>query len=176
MSDILCNMLQKSTDLLEKTGEILQEFNAFCEQHGLIGKVQADHIGLKCSSNELYESQRKVFEHDSKFIYQSIISKRIISIVGLTHGLKTSVGSLNYLELSDQKPDGSQKDSIDHLEIIPVGISYQELVDDLTMKGVVLQEKIKPHHTTYDIVLASGFVIKLSREMLIDKIKRGEMA
>ncbi len=168
-------MIKNSTDLREITKPFLEEFDTFCREYGLVGKVKADHIGLKCSSKELYESQRSFFEFESRFVYQSIISKRRISIVGLTEGLVTSVGLLNYLELSDQKPDGSQKDAVDHLEIVPVRISYQELVDDLQSKKVMLRETIKPHHTTHDIVLSSGFIVKLSQEMLINKIKREEM-
>lgn len=175
MSDILCNMLQKSTDLIEKTGEILQEFNAFCVHHGLIGKVQADHIGLRCSSRELFEYQRSLFEHDSTFMYQSIISKRRIAIIGLRNGLETIVGPLNYLELSDQKPDNSQQDRIDHLEIVPTTITYEELVAMLQDNGVDLKEVVRPHHTTYDIVLPSGFMVKLSQQMLLEKIKQEEM-
>jgi predicted metalloenzyme YecM len=168
-------MLENSSDLPKVATPYLEEFDAFCRVHDLIGLVQADHIGLKCSSKEKYEFQRSLFEHDSRFIYQSIISKRRISIIGLSVGLETTVGSLDYLELSDQKPDGSQKDLVDHLEIVPTGCSYDELVSQLKMKGVAMKEIIRPHHTTYDIALPSGFLVKLSREMLIDKIKREEM-
>lgn len=168
-------MLKNSLDLVEVSKSFLDEFDLFCKDIELLGKVKADHIGLKCSSKEVYELQRSYFEFNSRFIYQSIISKRRISIIGLMEGLVTSVGPLNYLELSDQKPDGSQKDIMDHLEIVPVGISYQELVDDLKNKKVVIKETVKPHHTTYDIVLPSGFIVKLSQEILIEKIKREEM-
>ncbi len=168
-------MLENSADLPNVTTLLLQEFNAFCIANDLIGKAQADHIGLRCSSREKYEFQRCLFEHDSRFVYQSIISQRRISIIGLSSGLETVVGPLNYLELSDQKPDGSQKDLVDHLEIVPTGCSYEELVSHMKAKGVVMKEIIRPHHTTYDVVLPSGFNIKLSQEFLVDKIKRDEM-
>lgn len=90
-------------------------------------------------------------------------------------GVKTIVGELRYIELSDQKPDNSQKDCIDHLEVVPAGISYEELISDLQKTGVMLKEIIRPHHATYDVVLPSGFIVKISREMLVDKIKREEM-
>ncbi len=137
--------------------------------------MQADHIGLKCSSKEKYEFQRELLEYESRFLYQSIISKRRISIVGLNVGLDTIVGSLNYLELSDQKPDNSQIDHIDHLEIVPTSISYEALLETLKGNGVEIKEVVRPHHTTHDIVLPSGFIVRLSHEMLIDKIKREEM-
>ena len=169
-------MIKNSAELVEIVKPYLEEFDTFCKAYNLLGKVKADHLGLTCSSKEVYELQRSYFEFTSRFIYQSIISKRRISIIGLTEGLVTSVGPLNYLELSDQKPDGSQRDIVDHLEVVPVGLSYQELVDDLKTKGVALKDTIKPHHSTYDVILSSGFIVKLSREMLVDKIKRDEMA
>jgi hypothetical protein len=124
---------------------------------------------------EKYESQRRLFESDSRFMYQSIVSKRRISIVGLTAGLETIVGKINYLELSDQKPDGSQKDQIDHLEIVSKEGSHEDLVSHLQAKGVTMKEIVRPHHTTYDIIMPSGFIVRLSHELLIDKIRREEM-
>jgi predicted metalloenzyme YecM len=168
-------MVKNSLDLAESSKSFLNEFNLFCKDNNLLGKVKADHIGLKCSSKEVYELQRSYFEFESRFIYQSIISKRRISIIGLTQGLETTVGPLNYLELSDQKPDGSQKDIIDHLEIVPVTTTYEELVRHLQAQGVKLKEVVRPHHTTYDIVLTSGFIVRLSPTMLVDKIKEEEM-
>lgn len=168
-------MLQNTTDLELLSKSQREEFNVFCNSCNLVGKVSADRIGLKCDSALQYETRRKLFEFDSRFVYQSIISKRRISIIGLLEGLSTVVGNLNYLELSDQKPDGSQKDNVDHLEIVPTSISYEELVSIITEKGYKLKETIKPHHSTYDVILPSGFVVKLSREMLVDKIKRNEL-
>lgn len=168
-------MLQNTADLELLSKSQREEFDTFCAECNLTSKVTADHIGLKCSSTEQYEMRRKVFEFDSRFMYQSIISKRRISIIGLSEGLSTMVGNLNYLELSDQKPDGTQKDVVDHLEIVPTSISYEELVSIITEKGYTLKETIKPHHSTYDVILPSGFVVKLSREMLVDKIKRDEL-
>lgn len=168
-------MLQNTIDLEFISKNQRDEFDAFCLDSNLVGKVSADHIGLKCSSAEIYEKQRLVFEFNSRFVYQSIISKRRISIIGLLEGLPTVVGDLNFLELSDQKPDGTQKDVVDHLEIVPTSISYEELVSIITEKGYMLKETIKPHHSTYDVILPSGFVVKLSREMLVDKIKRDEL-
>jgi predicted metalloenzyme YecM len=168
-------MLQNTIDLESVSKNQRDEFNAFCSDCNLVGKISADHIGLKCSSTELYEKQRLLFEFNSRFVYQSIISKRRISIIGLMEGLPTVAGNLNFLELSDQKPDGTQKDIVDHLEIVPTSISYEVLVSIIREKGYTLKETIKPHHSTYDVVLPSGFVVKLSREMLVDKIKRDEL-
>ncbi len=168
-------MLKNSNDLGATTAPFIEEFNRFCSDHNLLGKINADHIGLKCSSSELYEKQRSFFEFQGKFVYQSIISKRRISIIGLLDVINTEVGELRYLELSDQKPDNSQKDYIDHLEVVPIGMTYNELLLLLQSSGVVFKEIVRSHHTTHDTVLPSGFIIRLSHEMLIDKIKREEM-
>lgn len=168
-------MLQNTSDLKILVNKYLEEFNSFCEQNELVGKVAADHVGLKCSTKAKYEFQRELFEVDSRFLYQSIISKRRISIIGLNEGLETVVGPLNYLELSDQKSDGSQIDLIDHLEIVPITISYEGLLEIIKNNGIEVKEIIRPHHTTHDVVLPSGFIVRLSHEMLIDKIKREEM-
>jgi predicted metalloenzyme YecM len=168
-------MLNNVADLEIVSKDKIEEFNAFCAHCELVGKVHADHIGLKASSADVYEKQRRLFEFGARFVYQSIISKRRISVIGLASGLPTAVGTLNFLELSDQKPEGTQKDSIDHLEIIPVTISYEDLVSVIGKSGYMVKETVKPHHTTYDVILSSGFIVKLSREMLIDKIKKEEL-
>ena len=168
-------MLQNLEDLAELAKKPLEEFNAFCIEHELLGKVVADHIGFKCGSSETYVGIRAALESKVAFLYQSIISNRRISILGLPQGLPSRVGPLNYLQLSDQKPDGSQVDGIDHLEIVPLSVTYEGLLADLQARHVKMKEIIRPHHITYDIVLPSGFIIKLSREMLLDKIKREEM-
>lgn len=168
-------MITNTHDLEIASKSFLEEFDSFCDMYQLTSLLQADHIGLKCSSKEIFESTRASFEKESRFVYQSIISQRRISIIGLVEGLKTSVGNLNYLELSDQKPNGSQVDSIDHLEVVPQGITYEELIKIMQEKGVVLQETVKPHHSTFDVQLSSGFVVKFSREFLVDKVKRDEM-
>ena len=168
-------MLENSNALGQVIASRIDELNRFCEENYLIGKVVVDHIGLKCSSKEKYEALRSVFEGASRFIYQSIISSRRIAIIGLIETVPTEIGDLKYLELSDQKVDGSQGDGFDHIEIVPTTILYEELIEMLTEKGLQLKEAVRIHHTTHDIKLPSGFIIRLSREMLLEKIKREEV-
>lgn len=168
-------MTPSSASFDELTKPLVDQFNAFCKEYGLVGVVQADHVCIKCSSSLVYESWRKNFEGTSSFIYQSIISKRRISVVGIASPIETVVGNIKYVELSDQKLDSSQTDCVDHIEIVPTTISYQELVTFLKSKNVEMGEVVRLHHSTYDIKLPSGFTIKLSREFLVDKIKREEM-
>jgi predicted metalloenzyme YecM len=154
---------------------LVSQLDTFCKEAGLVGLVQADHISIKCSSSVVYEARRKDHEDKSTFIYQSIISGRRISVIGLKDVIPTEIGHIKYLELSDQKPDNSQTDRIDHIEIVPTGISYDELVAKIQASGANLKETVRPHHTTHDVILPSGFEVRLSKEMLIDKIKREEM-
>lgn len=154
---------------------LIGQFNAFCEENDLIGLVQADLVCVKCSDSEIYEARRKDAETRSHFIYQTVVSGRRISVIKLKDVISTAVGNIEYLELCDQKPDNSQDDRISHIEIVPITISYNELIDKLKEKGVALRESIRPHHSTHDVILPSGFSIRLYPEFLIDKIKRVEI-
>ncbi len=88
-------MLENITDLQKVAGEKIAEFNEFCCGHDLAHLLKADHIGIKCSAKEKYEFQRGLFDFESEFIYQSIISQRRITIVGLRGGgLKAWLGVL----------------------------------------------------------------------------------
>jgi predicted metalloenzyme YecM len=153
---------------------LVAQFNSFCEKNGLIGLVQADLICIKCSDSEIYEARRKDAEGRSQFIYQTMVSGRRISLIKLRDAIPTAVGTIEYLELCDQKPDNSQDDRISHIEIVPISVSYNELLDTLKEKGIELKESIRPHHSTHDIKLPSGFSIRIYPEFLIDKIKRTE--
>jgi len=167
-------MQDSPSTLSEMAKALVLQLNTFAETNELVGKVKADHISIKCSTNEIFEKRREGFEFDSTFIYQSIISKRRIAIIGLKDPLQTNVGEIKYLELSDQKEDRSQIDRIDHVELVPTSVSYDDLVASLKSK-VEVKEIVRPHHVTHDIVLPSGFIVRLSKEMLIDKIKREEL-
>ena len=159
----------------ENSSGIVEHFNEFILKHNLHNLVQVDHVCYKCESGEQFESIRRLFESSSEFIYQSIISKRRIAIVKFKKGVETSIGTIMYLELSDQKPDGSQKDGFDHIEIIPLTESIQSFAEKLSSEGENISKVERPHHTTYDLEVGNGFSIKLSAEPLIGKIKREEM-
>ena len=137
--------------------------------------VHIDHICYKCDSREEYEQLRALFEYDDSFIYQSIISKRRIAVIGFAQPLISQYGDIWYLELSDQKPDGSQKSSVDHIELISSQVGYSELLQRFSLPDLVIEENIKPHHSTHDIVFPNGVKIKLSHGKLVDKIYRDEM-
>lgn len=137
--------------------------------------ARADHICFKCASSQEFEQMRAMFEGSSTFIYQSIISKRRIAIVKFAEPLKTKLGDIWFLELSDQKPDNSQTSGFDHIEIYPTNGSIDDLAADLAATGVTLEKIVRPHHTTYDGFIEGTFKIRLEAEALVDKIKAMEM-
>jgi predicted metalloenzyme YecM len=137
--------------------------------------ARADHICYKCGDREEYERLRAFFEPYSSFVYQSIISARRIAIIKFTIPITTELGDIWYLELSDQKPDGSQMSGFDHIEIYPQIGSLDAFALQLERQGIVLEKTIRPHHTTYDTLLSPSFKIRLEPDALIDKIKRDEM-
>lgn len=148
-------------------------FNAWAER--MNPAAHADHICYKCGSHDEFESLRALFEPASDFIYQSIISNRRIAIIKFTNPISTALGEISFLELSDQKPDGSQVSGFDHIELYPAQGTIETLVQLLELQGVSFEKTIRPHHTTFDSVLETGFKIRLEEEPLVEKIKRDEM-
>lgn len=154
---------------------IVRCFDAFVATHALAGKAGADHICYKCGSTESFESLRAMFEGESEYVFQSVISKRRIAIIRLKRGIETSLGTIVFLELSDQKPDGSQSDGFDHVEAYAVGRSYDDMVADLAASVEVVKIE-RPHHVTHDVDMGSGFTFRCTQGPLIDKIRDAEMA
>ncbi|MCR4312206.1 MAG: VOC family protein [Candidatus Uhrbacteria bacterium] len=151
----------------------VNDFNAWSKRH--LPQAAADHICYKCDNTAEFEQLRKLFEADSTFIYQSIISKRRIAIIRFTKPLVTDLGDVWLLELSDQKPDGSQMSGFDHFEIYPTTGPLENLAQDLITKGVDLEKIERPHHTTFDGQITPSLKIRLEPEPLLVKIKAEEM-
>jgi len=166
-------MLSSVEHFYDNAERYVKLFNYFVKKHSLGGIAKADHICYKCSSSESFESIREIFESESKFIYQSIISGRRIAIIGLFEDIDSSLGKISYLELSDQKVDGSQKEGFDHIEAYPIKGTYKEMIDKL--KSEKIKEVVRPHHTTHDIDIGDGFLFRCTTEPLLEKIKREEL-
>lgn len=150
-------------------------FNAFAQEHGLASRAAADHICYKCGSSARFEELRRSFETDSAFVYQSIIAKRRIALIRFRDPVETALGPITLLELSDQKPDNSQTDGFDHIEIYPTQGSTDDLVAHLQSRGVAMETVVRPHHTTHDIRLPGNFLVRIEDEPLLTKVKREEM-
>ena len=161
-------------DFFAEAETYIKLFDAFAEKHTLQGKASADHICYKCGSAETFEKIRSMFENESEYLYQSIISKRRIAIIRFKDGIQTLLGTINFLELSDQKPDGSQHDGFDHIEAFPIGWTYDTMVDALKTTETVVHIE-RPHHTTDDIDIGNGFLFRCTHGPLVEKIKKLEM-
>ena len=161
-------------EFYKKAQEKINIFNEFCIDYDIESVSTVDHFGLRCSSHHIYRQVQEIFTYESNYIYESINSNRPISIISLKKPIKTKLGELKYLELSDQKKDNSQTDIFDHFEIISKSLTYIDFVETIKNRGCNLIENKKVHHSTYDIVY-KGIKIKLSEEKLIEKIKKEEM-
>lgn len=134
----------------------------------------ADHLCYKCSSRDEFEAIRAMFETGSAYLHQSIISNRRIAIIKFLAPIPSSLGEIRFLELSDQKPGGSQESGFDHVEIYPTSGTMDALAADLEKKGATVEKVVRPHHTTYDIVIQETFKVRIEPDALIEKIKREE--
>ncbi len=167
-------MITTIAEFYEGAGEYVGSFNTFAQKHGLVGRVQADHLCYKCDSSDVFEAMRAMFEGSSEYMYQSIISKRRIAVIRLKTPIQTILGDIFFIELSDQKPDGSQTNRYDHIEAYPVGWTYDEMVAELAKTEAV--EKVdRPHHSTHDIDVGNRFLFRCTHGKLIEKIKTEEM-
>lgn len=165
------------TNNLEKfyadSKNLIYVFDTFVQKHKLSGRALADHICYKCESSEEFESIRKLFELESIYVHQAIISGRRIAYIKLKQGITSSLGEISFLELSDQKPDNSQTSGFEHIEIYAVGRTYDEMVSEFE-KTEEVKKIERPHHSTHDIKVP-GFIIRCTHEPLAIKIARDEM-
>lgn len=149
-----------------------------------------DHIGFKCSSREEFTFLRDMLDPVRRFRYESTISGRTIAIIAferdapaMPKGWKrtpghTLLGMVNYLELSDQKPDGSQRSGFDHFEIVSRAGTPEMMATHLSKIDSRYQffPSGRAHHPTYDMrIPGSGLKIRIEPEPLIEKIRREEM-
>lgn len=150
----------------------------FIVDHKLDGQVIIDHICFKCESSEEYDSLRKIFEVDPscKYLYQVNLSGRRVAYLGLRKGFTAKQGEIMCIELADKKPGHEDRLGFNHVEIYPKTMGYDELVESLVNQGVNASLKTRPHHTTHDISLPDGFMIRLTDQPLIKKITTQELS
>lgn len=151
---------------------ILQEFNELTKGYAFLIKAIPDHICYKCKTRKEFETIRNWYEKHGQWIYQTEISGRAIATIKLREPFRCWMGEVWYLELSDQKPDGSQEESWDHMEVKHREDRYDELVDRAQNIGLDVIEKVRPHHTTHEVMLENSFKLVFTREMLGEKIKK----
>ncbi len=166
-------MLQTVEEFWAEAQRFVGIFDKWVSKFEIGGK--ADHICYKCGEREEFEVMRRMFEGESAFVYQSIISGRRIAVIKFKRPLTTTLGEIWYLELADQKPDMSQKAGFDHIEVYPIEGDMERLAEKLQAQGIELKKVVRPHHTTYDGIIQGDFKLRLEDEELIQKIKREEM-
>lgn len=137
--------------------------------------AQADHLCFKCSSGEEFERLRRLFEGSSQYIYQSIISLRRIAIIRFCDPVQTVLGPVWFLELSDQKPDGSQRSGFEHIEVYPTHDTVADLAQRHSTQGVTFTSSGRAHHATYDGRISPVCEVRIEPEPLIKKIVRDEL-
>lgn len=152
----------------------IDRLDAFAAKHALVGVAKPDHICFKCASRKEFESMREMLESETLYLHQTIISGRRIAYLRFKNDIETSLGPISFLELSDQKPDGSQQSGFDHIEVFPTSLPYSEYVEHFKKTEQVV-EVVRPHHTTHDIDIGDGFLFRCTAEPLVEKIKREEM-
>lgn len=135
----------------------------------------ADHLCYRCQDDGEFERVRSFFERPDGFLYQSWISGRRIAVIKFGPALPTVLGPISFLELSDQKPDSSQKRGFDHIEIYPTAGSVEGLVAWFAREHTTFEKHERPHHVTYDTLISPTFKVRIEPEPLIVKIKRDEM-
>lgn len=167
-------MIPTIQDFTDGVKPYIEKLDSFAKKHDASSFIAADHLGYKCASTESFEQLKKIFEENSEYIFQSIISSRRIAYIKLKEPILTDLGDIAFIELQDQKPDGSQKEKYDHVEGYPIGMSYDDMVKKLGELDTVI-ETPRPHHPTHDIDLGDGFSFKCEQGALLDKIKGVEM-
>ena len=167
-------MIKTIEDIYTESTPLVEIFNAFAIKHNLIGRAVADHISHKCDSKESFESIRAILELESEYIYQSIIAGRRIDLIRFKKPISTVLGDIKFLELSDQKPNGTQVNGFDHIEVYPLTFSYDEMIVELEKEENVIKVE-RPHHTTHDIKIGKRFIFRCTLCSLVEKIKREEM-
>ena len=163
-------MIKTLQEFYAEAEKSTRSFDDFANKHGLQGRTKADHICYKCDSKESFDNIRALLEFASDYAYQTIISGRSIAYIKLKKPINTALGEIRFLELSDQKPDESQKDGFDHIEVFPTTLTYDEMVEILARSEMVVKAE-RPHHTTHDIDIGNGFIFRCTHGPLIEKVK-----
>lgn len=171
-------MFKSFQDFKSASASYLELCDQFIDQHNLKGRVIVDHICFKCRTSGEYDQIRTVLENDppSRYVYQVILAWRRVGYIGLREGIAIRNGSVACIELADKKPVLDDTPGFHHVEIFPVGMSYQELIGEMMDAGEDVVLKKRTHHTTHDIKLPGGFLIRFTDKPLIKHIVERELS
>lgn len=174
----ICPMINVYSDLIEAAAPYLKMCENFLQKHNLQDKTITDHICYKCHSSNEYDWLRQLLESDptSMYCYQVFIAGRRVSYLKLKSPIKVETGNLAFIELADKKIIKEEQLGFHHVEIFPISVGYDELICQLKEQGETVVLRKRSHHTTNDIVLSNGFIIRLTDMPLIKKIIQNELA
>jgi predicted metalloenzyme YecM len=169
-------MFSSYDEFIAASSPYLEYCSAFIALHKLEDEVTADHICYKCCSAEEYDQLRALLEvyPPAKYFYQVNLSKRRVAYIGLEQSIPLRTGAIKFIELADKKGN-EEVCGFHHVELYPLHMSYESLVKHLEERGEKPELKERPHHTTYDITLSNGFIIRLTNQPLIKKIAEEEL-
>lgn len=169
-----------------RAAPLVDAFRDWAARHAAFDSIwtlRADHLSYKCVEVREYDELRRRFEeHDdrwrgSRFSYQSIVSGRRVSVIGLTEPLPTPFGDLAVLELSEPKPMSAAPPGFDHVEVYARARTAAELAMAFNAFGphrFVL--KGRTHHATWDAVIPAtregrkDLILRLTDGPLVAKI------
>ena len=156
----------------------VQQCDEFIAKHGLHGQVMVDHLCFKCGSASEYERMRSMLEATppSAFVYQVQLSGRRVAYVGLREGIASVNYPISFIELSDKKPGVDETAGFHHAEIYTTTLDYDQLIKRLEDGGETVRRQVRPHHTTDDLVLPGGFILRFTARALIEKIVDEQLA
>lgn len=166
-------MVEHLLGFYSQAREATEHFDLFFKKHAMVGLALADHICYKCGSTSEFEEVRAMLEKGAEYMHQAIISGRRIAYIKLTAPMPTGLGDVWFVELSDQKPDGSQHSGFEHIEVYPAGEgTYDSLLAQWRKNDEQVMHVERPHHVTDEVVLPSGLIVRLEPGPLIEKIKQ----
>lgn len=163
-------MRKSSQDFFSKANEIIGLFEIFSKKNNLKSHIVVDHICYKCKSQKEYESIRKYFENESKYFYQTILSGRRISIINLKNTIKTKLGEIKFLELSDFELDEKIK-GFHHIELVLKNISIKDFGKILAKENIEMVFGGAKHHRTHYFYLGK-YKFKITELKISEIIKK----
>lgn len=136
---------------------------------------ELDHICFECESHDSFVEVREMLvSAEAQILHTAEISGRDISIIRLKHPISVTNGGSTYqistLELSDQKPDDSQEEGFDHIEIRRDG-DADGLVQEFLSKDIGVIPNDKPHHSTRDVEWV-GCRIKITATSILENVEK----
>jgi hypothetical protein len=149
-------------------------FNAFVVKERIAERIRADHVCYRCDSSTLYDHVRRLFEMESRFIYQSLLGGRRVAYISTLRSFETEAGPLRFLQLTDARPQHCDKAQFHHVEAYPTDGNYDLLISELGTRVNMTLDR-RDHHVTHDVVLDGGLILRLTRWPFLERIKVDEL-